>query len=56
MSHLSSDSELREEPLIKEVIQAEHEIPVFACDVRGMGESLPQTCNPNSFRSAYGND
>ena len=56
MSHLSSDDELRMEPLIKEVIEAEPEVPVFTCDVRGIGESLPQTCNPNSFRSAYGND
>ncbi len=56
VSHLSSDDELRMEPLIKEVIEAEPEVPVFTCDVRGIGESLPQTCNPNSFRSAYGND
>lgn len=56
VSHLSSDRELREEPLIREVMQAEPESPVFACDVRGIGESLPQTCDPGSFHSAYGND
>lgn len=54
--HLSSDDELREEPLIREVIQAEPDSPVFTCDVRGIGESLPDTCNPGSFHSAYGND
>lgn len=56
VSHLSSDNELREEPLIREVMQAEPESPVFACDVRGIGESLPDTCNPGSFHTAYGND
>lgn len=56
VSHLSSDDELREEPLIREVMQAEPESPVFACDVRGIGESLPDTCDPNSFHSPYGSD
>jgi cephalosporin-C deacetylase-like acetyl esterase len=56
VSHLSSDNELREEPLIREVMQAEPDSPVFACDVRGIGESLPDTCNPGSFHSPYGND
>ena len=56
LSHLSSDDELREEPLIREVMQAEPESPVFACDVRGIGESLPETCDPGSFHSPYGND
>ncbi len=56
VAHLSSDSELRDEPLVKEVMQAEPDVPVFACDVRGIGESLPQTCNPGSFHSDYGND
>jgi cephalosporin-C deacetylase-like acetyl esterase len=56
VSHLSSDNELREEPLIRELMQAEPESPVFACDVRGIGESLPDTCAPGSFHSSYGND
>jgi cephalosporin-C deacetylase-like acetyl esterase len=56
VSHLSSDNELREEPLVREVMQAESDSPVFACDVRGIGESLPDTCNPGSFHSSYGND
>lgn len=54
--HLSSDNELRDEPLIRDVMQAEPESPVFTCDVRGVGESMPDTCNPGSFHSAYGND
>lgn len=56
MSHLSSDAELRDEPLVREVMKAEPDSPVFTCDVRGIGESLPDTCNPGSFHTAYGND
>jgi cephalosporin-C deacetylase-like acetyl esterase len=56
VAHLSSDDELRDEPLIREIMQAEPESPVFTCDVRGIGESRPETCNPGSFHTAYGND
>lgn len=56
VSHLSSDAELRDEPLIREVMRDEPESPLFTCDVRGIGESLPQTCDPGSFHSEYGND
>ncbi len=56
VSHLSADAELRDEPLIHDVMKAEPNSPVFACDVRGIGESLPETCNPGSFHTAYGND
>ena len=56
VSHLSSDAELRDEPLIREVMASEPNSPVFSCDVRGVGESAPDTCNPGSFHSSYGND
>ncbi len=56
ISHLSADEELRTEPVIRELMKAEPESPVFACDVRGVGESAPDTCNPGSFHSSYGND
>lgn len=56
VSHLSADAELRDEPLIREVMQSEPDSPVFACDVRGIGESAPDTCRPGSFHSKYGND
>ena len=56
VSHLSSDAELRDEPLIRDVMAAEPDSPVFTCDVRGIGESMPNTCDPNSFHSPYGND
>lgn len=53
---LSSDVELRDEPLIRELAKAEPDTPIFTCDVRGVGESQPDTCHPDSFHSAYGND
>ena len=56
VSHQSSDVELRTEPLITEILSAEPEATVFTCDVRGIGESQPDTCGVNSFHSAYGSD
>lgn len=53
---LSSDAELRSESLIRELAKAEPDTPIFACDVRGVGESQPDTCSPGSFHTAYGND
>lgn len=55
VSHLSADDELRNEPLIKELIRSEPESAVYACDVRGTGESRPNTCGDDFFGS-YGND
>ena len=53
---LSSDLELREEPAIRELIEKEgKEVPVFACDVRGVGESLPATAGHRP-RGYYGAD
>lgn len=52
----SSDVELREEPLVKEIMAAEGEsVPVFACDVRGVGDSLPGTAG-NDPHGYYGAD
>ncbi|UCE46488.1 MAG: prolyl oligopeptidase family serine peptidase, partial [Phycisphaerales bacterium] len=56
ISHQSSDAELRDEPLIKELIGAEPDSAVYTCDVRGIGESQPDTCNENSYLTAYGSD
>jgi dienelactone hydrolase len=55
VSHLSADEELRKEALIKDLINAEPESAVYACDVRGVGESKPNTC-ADDFFGAYGND
>ncbi|MDI1319956.1 MAG: hypothetical protein PSW75_07140, partial [bacterium] len=55
ISHQSADAELRQEPLLAELIKAEPTLPVFACDLRGMGESQPTT-GEQDFLSPYGND
>jgi dienelactone hydrolase len=56
VSHHSSDAELRDEPLIGELIKAEPESALYTCDVRGIGESQPDTCGQNSFLTPYGSD
>ncbi len=57
VSHHSADAELREEPLIVEVMKAEPDAALFACDLRGIGESRPDTCGgSNQFLTPYGND
>lgn len=39
VSHHSSDIELREEPLVKELLTAEPKSEFYALDVRGIGDS-----------------
>lgn len=56
VAHLSSDKELRDEPLVREVMKAEPGTPFFTCDVRGIGESRPATSQPDSFHDPYGSD
>jgi hypothetical protein len=56
VAHLSSDAELRSEPLIAEVMSAECDADFWTCDVRGVGESLPDTCRPDSFFAPNGSD
>jgi dienelactone hydrolase/pimeloyl-ACP methyl ester carboxylesterase len=56
VSHHSADAELREEPLIRELLAAQPEAAFFTCDVRGIGDSRPDTCGTDSFRNPYGSD
>lgn len=56
VSHRSADQELREEPLIKELLFAAPDAAFFAMDVRGIGEAQPNTCGVNQFLSLYGSD
>jgi pimeloyl-ACP methyl ester carboxylesterase len=56
VSDLSADAELREESLIRELLAGEPEATLYACDVRGTGESQPDTCDENSFLGPYGSD
>jgi dienelactone hydrolase len=56
VAHHSSDVELREEPLLAELLKAEPQATFYTCDVRGIGESRPDTCGQNQFLTAYGSD
>lgn len=56
VSHQSSDVELRTEALVRELLKNEPESPFFSSDVRGIGESQPDTCGPNQFLAPYGSD
>ncbi len=56
VSHMSADAELREEPLLAELMKAEPQSAFYTCDVRGIGESQPDTCGNKTFLSNYGND
>ena len=54
ISHRSADAELRSDPFVKELIAAAPDAAFFACDVRGMGDSQPDTCGANQFAGIYG--
>ncbi|HUG89377.1 MAG TPA: prolyl oligopeptidase family serine peptidase [Planctomycetaceae bacterium] len=56
VAHHSADAELRSEPLVRELLEAEPDAAFFACDVRGIGESRPDTCGRNTFLEPYGCD
>jgi len=56
VAHQSSDLELRTEPLLAEMMKAEPNTAFYAVDVRGIGESRPDTCDENSFPNPYGSD
>jgi pimeloyl-ACP methyl ester carboxylesterase len=56
VAHLSSDAELRGEPFVTELVKAEPDAAVYAVDVRGIGESRPDTCDEDSFFDLYGSD
>lgn len=55
VSHLSADAELQEEPFLDELIRKEPNAAIFTCDVRGIGESQPNTCSID-FQDSYGSD
>lgn len=56
VAHESSDAELRDEPLAAELLKAEPDSAFYAVDVRGIGESLPNTCGADMYHQAYGSD
>jgi dienelactone hydrolase/pimeloyl-ACP methyl ester carboxylesterase len=56
VAHHSADAELREEPLVAELFREEPEATFYTCDVRGIGESRPDTCGRDRFLVPYGSD
>ena len=56
VSHRSADAELREEPLVADLVKAEPDAAFFACDVRGIGDSQPDICGHDQFLRPYGSD
>jgi dienelactone hydrolase len=55
VSHQSADEELRGERLVRDLIEADPGAAFHACDVRGVGESEPQTTNLTD-RGEYSTD
>ncbi len=57
VSHHSADAELRDEDWLAEIVKASGEMPFYAVDVRGIGDSRPDTCGGvSTYLGAYGND
>ncbi|MFM9963138.1 MAG: alpha/beta hydrolase family protein [Planctomycetaceae bacterium] len=56
VAHHSADAELSDEPLIRELLAAEPGVAFYALDVRGIGESRPDTCGADQFARPYGSD
>jgi hypothetical protein len=54
ISHHSADAELRDEPLVRELLASSPEAAFYACDVRGIGDSQPNTCGADQFLKPYG--
>ncbi len=55
VSHRGSDEEIRDHGWLREMIAADPQQPFVTCDVRGIGESEPNTCDQQPF-AAYGAD
>jgi dienelactone hydrolase len=56
VSHQSSDVELRDDPFLKELLAEEPQAEFYTVDVRGIGDSRPDTCGTNQFLTPYGSD
>ncbi len=56
VAHHSADEDLTNEPLIRELLAAEPGAVFYALDVRGIGESRPDTCGADQFARPYGSD
>ncbi|MFO0917997.1 MAG: prolyl oligopeptidase family serine peptidase [Planctomycetaceae bacterium] len=56
VSHHSADAEMRSDLWLRELIQAEPESTFYAVDLRGIGDSQPDTCGADTFLKPYGSD
>ncbi|MBM3787888.1 MAG: hypothetical protein FJW30_26365 [Acidobacteria bacterium] len=56
VSHQSADRELREEAFVRQLLADEPGSALFTVDVRGIGESLPNTAGASNFDRPYGSD
>ncbi|MEQ9408881.1 MAG: acetylxylan esterase [Fuerstiella sp.] len=56
VSHDSADAELRDNDVLRTLIADNPAVPVYTVDVRGMGESRPNTADANSYFKVYGSD
>jgi len=56
VAHHSSDRELQTEVWIRELLADEPGVTLYTCDVRGIGESRPDTCGQDMFLHPYGSD
>ena len=56
VSDQSADTELRTEPLVKQILHEKPGFGFYACDLRGIGESRPNTCGEDTYFQLYGND
>jgi dienelactone hydrolase len=56
VAHMSSDRELRTDEWLREWLTADSSAEQYTCDVRGIGDSMPNTCGDNTFLTPYGCD
>ncbi len=56
VSDQSADLELRTETLIRQLLEEKPRFGFFACDLRGVGESRPNSCGEDTYFQLYGND
>jgi len=56
VSHQSADEELRTEPLVRQLLEEKPGFGFFAVDLRGVGESRPNTCGEDMHFQLYGSD
>jgi dienelactone hydrolase len=54
VSHRSMDSELRNLPWLRELAGQPDDSVFYACDLRGIGDTQPDSCGANQFDRPYG--